>query len=59
MRPDLPQPAHRLKEEDTREGILFLGLKDGHLRPKDRVLNGSHHALLGASEFSKTSFFLF
>ncbi len=59
MRPELPQPAHRLKEEDTFGGILFVGLKAGYLRPKDRVLNGSHYplpALLGAqsSLFSAT-----
>jgi hypothetical protein len=27
-------------------GILFLRLKVRHLRPKYRVLNGSHYALL-------------
>ena len=59
MRPDLPQPTHGLEEEDTIGGILFVGLKAGHLRPKDRVLNGSHYplpALLGAqsSLFSAT-----
>ncbi len=27
MRPDLPQPTHRLEEEDTLGGILFLRLK--------------------------------
>ncbi len=50
MRPYLPQSAHRLKEEDTHTlgSILFLGLRAGHLCPKDRVLNGSHYALLGA-----------
>jgi hypothetical protein len=28
VRPDLFQPTHRLKEEDTIGGILFLRLKD-------------------------------
>jgi hypothetical protein len=42
VRPDLPQPTHRLKEEDTLGGILFLRLKVSHLRPKYRVLNGNH-----------------
>ena len=46
VRPDLPEPTHGLEEEDTLGGILFLGLKDSHLRPKYRVLNGSHYALL-------------
>jgi hypothetical protein len=46
VRPDLPQSRHRLKEEDTFGGILFLRLKVSHLRPKYRVLNGSHYALL-------------
>jgi hypothetical protein len=40
MRPNLPQSAHQFKEEDTLGGIHFLGHKDDHLRPKDRVLNG-------------------
>ena len=44
--PDLPQPTHRLEEEDTLRVILFLRLKDTNLRPKYRVLNGSHYALL-------------
>jgi len=48
VRPDLPQPTHGLKEEDTFGGILFLRLKASHLRPKYRVLNGSHYALLRA-----------
>jgi hypothetical protein len=48
MRPDLPQPTHRLEEKETLRGILFLGLKAGHLHPKDRVLNGSYYTLLGA-----------
>jgi hypothetical protein len=51
MRPYLPQSAHRLKKEDTLGGILFLGLRAGHLCPKDRVLNGSHCALLGAQSY--------
>jgi hypothetical protein len=46
VRPDLPQPTHGLKEEDTLGGILFLRLKASHLRPKYRVLKGSHYALL-------------
>jgi hypothetical protein len=28
--PDLPQPTHRLEEEDTLRGILFLRLKSSH-----------------------------
>ena len=44
--PDLSQSTHRLEEEDTLRGILFLRLKDSHLRPKYRVLDGSHYALL-------------
>jgi hypothetical protein len=44
--PDLPQSTHGLKEEDTFGDILFLRLKGNHLRPKYRVLNGSHYALL-------------
>ncbi len=47
MSPYLTQPAHRLKEENTLGIIIFLGLKTGHLRPKDKVLNGSHYAVLG------------
>jgi hypothetical protein len=46
VRSGLPQPTRRLKEEDTLVGILFLRLKASHLRPKYRVLNGSHFALL-------------
>jgi hypothetical protein len=46
VRPDLSQPTHRLEEEDTFRGILFLRLKNSHLRPKYRVFNGSHYALL-------------
>jgi hypothetical protein len=46
VRPDLSQPTHRLKEEETLGGILFLRLKASHLRPKYRVLNSSHYALL-------------
>ena len=48
MSPDLTHPDHRLEEENTLGGILFLRLKVGHLRPKDRVLNGSHYALMGS-----------
>ncbi len=33
VRPDLSQPTHRLKEQDTIGGILFLRLKASHLRP--------------------------
>ena len=51
MSPDLSQPTHRLEPrlvpKDTIGGILFLRLKTGHVRPKDRVLNGNHCALLG------------
>jgi hypothetical protein len=46
VRPDLPHPTHALKEEDTLGDILFLRLKDSHLRPQNRVLNGSHYVLL-------------
>jgi hypothetical protein len=46
VRPDLPQPTHWLEEEDTLRSILFLRLNASHLRPKDRVLNGSHYALV-------------
>jgi hypothetical protein len=49
MRPDLPQPTHQLKMQNTLGDILFLRLKAGHLRPKDRVLNVRHYALLGGS----------
>jgi hypothetical protein len=38
--------THRIKEEDTFGGILFLRLKVNHLRPEYRVLNSSHYALL-------------
>jgi hypothetical protein len=48
MRSDLFQTTNRLEEKDTLRDILFLGLKTGHLRPKVRVLNGNHHAFLGA-----------
>jgi hypothetical protein len=48
MRPDLTQSTHRLEEKDTIRDILFLGLKAGHLRPKDRVFNGRYYALMGA-----------
>jgi hypothetical protein len=34
MRPDLPQPTHRPKPQDTLAGILFLRLKVSHLCPK-------------------------
>jgi hypothetical protein len=46
VRPDLTQTTHRIKEEDTLGGILFLRLKVSPLRPKYRVLNGSHYGLL-------------
>ncbi len=46
VRPDLTQPTHGFKEEDTLGGILFLRLKVSHLRPKYRVLNGRHYPLL-------------
>jgi hypothetical protein len=46
VRPDLPHSTHRLEEVDTLGGILFLRLKASHLRPKYRVFNGSHYALL-------------
>ena len=36
VRPDLSQPTHRLKEEDTLGVILFLRLKTSHLRPEYR-----------------------
>ncbi len=48
MRPDLPQVTHRFVVQKTLGVILFLRLKADHLRTKDRVLNGSHYALLGA-----------
>jgi hypothetical protein len=32
MRPNVPQPAHQLKEEDTLGGIHFLGHKDSRFR---------------------------
>jgi hypothetical protein len=47
MRPNLTQPTHQLEKKDTLRGILFLRLQASHLRPKDRVLNGSHYVLLG------------
>ena len=31
--PDLFQPTHRLEEENTLGGILFLRLKGSHLHP--------------------------
>jgi len=46
VRPDVFQTTHRLEEEDTLGGIHFLRLKASHLRPKYRVLNSSHYALL-------------
>jgi hypothetical protein len=46
VRPDLPQPTHGLKEEDTLGGILFLRLKASHLHPKYRFVNGMDYALL-------------
>jgi hypothetical protein len=46
VRPDLPQPTHGLKEEDTLGVILFLRLKASHLRPEYRVLNGIHYTML-------------
>ena len=46
VRPDLPQPTHGFKEEDTLGGTLFLRLKTSHLRPKYGLLDGSHYALL-------------
>jgi hypothetical protein len=48
MRHDLPQSTHRVEEKDTLRDILFLGLKAGHLRPKNRVFNGRYYALMGA-----------
>ena len=38
MRPDLPQPTHRLIPKDTLGGILFLRLKVSHLCPADKIL---------------------
>jgi hypothetical protein len=50
VRPDLSQPTHRFKKEDTLldtlGGILFLRLKVTHLRPEYRVLNSRHYVLL-------------
>ncbi len=46
VRPDLSQPTHWSREEDTLGGILFLRLKTSHLRPEYRVLNSNHYALL-------------
>jgi hypothetical protein len=57
VRPDLPQATHGLVKEDTLHGlvkedtlggILFLRLKASHLRPKHRLFNCSHYALLTA-----------
>jgi hypothetical protein len=42
MSPDLTQTTHRFEKKETLGVILFLRLQAGHLRPKDRVLNGSH-----------------
>jgi hypothetical protein len=36
VRPDLTNPTHGFREEDTLGGILFLRLKTSHLRLKDR-----------------------
>jgi hypothetical protein len=33
VRPNLPQPTHRLEEESTLRSILFLRLKASHLHP--------------------------
>jgi hypothetical protein len=46
VRPDLPQPTHRLVEEGTLGGFFFLRLKVSHLRPKNRLLNRRYYALL-------------
>jgi hypothetical protein len=46
VRPNLPQPTHRLEEENTLRSILFLRLKASHLHPSYRLFNGSHYALL-------------
>jgi hypothetical protein len=46
VRSDLPQPTHRLVEEDTLGDIFFLRLKASHLRPKNRLLNRRYYALL-------------
>jgi hypothetical protein len=45
-RPYLSQTTHRIEEEDTLGDILFLRLKDIHLRPEYRVLNSNHYTLL-------------
>ncbi len=47
--PELSQPTHRLKEEDTLGVILFLRLKAGHLRPEYRVLSSSHYVSVQAN----------
>jgi hypothetical protein len=46
VRPDLSQPTHGFVKEDTLGGILFLRLKDSHLRPKYRLFNRDHYTLL-------------
>jgi hypothetical protein len=39
--------AEKIKfREDALGGILFLRLKASHLRPKHRLFDGSHYALL-------------
>jgi hypothetical protein len=40
--------THGLVKEDTLGGILFLRLKTSHLRPKHRLFNCIHYALLTA-----------
>jgi hypothetical protein len=45
VRTDLPQPTYQIEEEDTLGVIIFLRLKDNHLRPKYRLLNGSYQSL--------------
>jgi hypothetical protein len=56
MRSDLSQSTHRLEEKDTLGDIHFLRLKSSDLRPKNRVLNGSHYTLMRAqtSQFRST-----
>ena len=44
--PDLDQTTHGIEEEDALGVFLFQRLKASHLRPKYRVLNGSHYAQL-------------
>jgi hypothetical protein len=50
----VPQPTHGLVKEDTLGGILFLRLKASHLRPKHRLFNCSHYALLRAARSIKS-----